>query len=229
VQVIAVTTVRVQTIVVLAALLVLLLQLPRLNDPPGLRLVGSEIDRVAEVRGGALYAELEGLGPTLVYVTGLRMHEDPTSGTAYVTRFDGTVVDNGHTSETIHVDSTTQAATLGWRPVSHLDGLVLPGNHRTRHPYEFRTLRLRKAIHEGDSVLLVVGRLEGLDLMTGRVVSDAFSDSDSCPAIPFLEYVSVPGTGEHFWALTGTVCWEDGRMPSLASVAWTAGYGGALD
>jgi hypothetical protein len=226
VQVIAVTSVRVQTIVVLAALLILLLQLPRLDDPPELRLVGSEIDRVAEVRGGALYVELEGHGPTLVYVTGLRMHEDPTTGTAYVTRLDGMTLGNGHEPEAVSVDSMSRATALGWRPVSHLDGLVLPANHRTRHPYEFRILRLRKAINNGQNVLLVVGRLEGLDLVTERVVSDAFSEKDTCPAIPFLECVSVPGTGECFWALTGTVCWEGGQEPSLASVAWTAGYGG---
>ena len=221
-------TVRVQTIVVLAALLILLLQLPRLDDPPELRLVGAEIDRVAEITGGALYAELPGRGVTLVFVSGLRMHEAP-SGTAYVTKLDGLVLENGHQPETIHVDATAQAASLGWRPVSHLDGLVLPGNQRTRHPYEFRKLRLRKAIHEGQDVLLVVGRLEGLDLVTGRVVSDDFDEHDSCPAIPFLECVSVSGSDDCFWALTGTVCWEGGRDPSLASVAWAAGYGYGVD
>ena len=223
------TTIRVQTIVVLALLLALLLQLPRLDDPPELRLVGREIDRIAEIRGGALYVELDGHGVTLVYVDELRMHEDPSSGTTYVTKLDGLVVENGHGAGTLQVDVTAEATTLGWRPVAYLDGLTLPGNLRSRHPFEFRKLRLRRAVHEGEDVLFVVGRVEGLDLVTGRVVTDAYTDLDVCPAIPFLERVSVPGTDHVFWAFTGTVCWEGGGAPSLASVGWTAGYGVAMD
>lgn len=222
-QVIALSTIRVQTIVILAALLVLLLQLPRLDDPPPLRLVGGEIDRIAQIRGGALYVELEGRGMTLVYVTGMRMHED-RSGIAYVTKLDGMILDDEYGPEALSIDTTAEAVALGWRPVSYLDGLILPGNERNRHPYEFRKLRLRKAIHEGEDVVLVVGRLEGLDLVTGRVVSEDFDEHDSCPAIPLLECVGVSGRAECYWALTGTVCWEGGRSPSLASVAWTAGY-----
>jgi len=221
-------TVRVESILVIAILLALLLQLPRLDDPPELRLVGSEIDRVAEIRGGALYADLEGRGTVLVYVTGLRMHED-TSGTVYITKLDGLVLGSAGHPEPLHIDSTAEAATLGWRTVAHLDGVVLPGSHRTRSSYEFRKLRLRKAIHDGEHVLFVIGRLEGFDLATRRVVSDVFSEKDSCPAIPFLECVDVPGSRACFWAWTGTVCWEGGRDPSLASVAWTAGYGGTAD
>lgn len=222
-SVIPVTTIRLQTVLVLAVLVVLLLQLPRLDDPAALRLVGGEIDRIAEIRGGALYAEVEGRGTVLVYVTELWMHEAP-SGTAYVTKLDGMILDEGRRLEPLHMDATARAAALGWRRIAELDGITVPGSMHNPHPHEFRKLRLRKAIHEGREVLLVVGRLEGLDLVAGKVVSEDFDEKRSCPAVPYLERVSVPGGAGTFWALTGTVCWEGGRTPSRASLAWSAGY-----
>ena len=231
--------------VVIALLVALLLQLPRLDDPPELRLVGGEITRVEDARGAALYVDMGASGIVLVYVSELLMHRDP-SGTAYVTKLDGMLVEKGREDERLHIDTTRQASALGWRPVAHLDGLVLPGNGTDRHAYELRRLRLRKAIHKGRDVLLVVGRVEGLDLVTGQVVSEDYDEEASCPAIPFLECVSVSGTpqsrgsiepgptvtsrrssasGVCFLALTGTVCWEGGRRrPSRSSLAWTAGY-----
>lgn len=240
-----VTVIRLESILVIAVLLALLLQLPRLDDPPELRLVGGEITRVEDIRGAALYVDMGTSGIVLVYVSELLMHQDP-SGTAYVTKLDGMVLEQGREHERLHIDTTGWASAFGWRPVTHLDGLVLPGNDRDRHAYEFRRLRLRKVIHKGRDVLLVVGRVEGLDLVTGQVVSEDYDEEAACPAIPFLECVSVSGAsearesieprqmvasrrssegGDCFLALTGTVCWQNGREPpSRSSLAWTAGY-----
>ncbi len=237
--------IRVETILILAVLLTLLLELPRLDDPPELRLVGGEIATVDDIKGAALYVDTGTSGIVLVYVSELRMHED-TSGVAYVTKLDGIVLTGGTEHEQFHIDTTERASALGWHPVTHLDGLVLPGNDRERHAYEFRRLRLRKAIFRGQDVLLIVGRVEGFDLVTGRVVSEDYDAQTACPAIPFLECVSVaspseglesirprrtvadgssPEVGECFWAFTGTICWRNEReSPSRSSLAWTAGY-----
>ena len=220
-------TIRVETILVLAALLMLLLQLPRLDDPAELRLVGDEITRVEDITGAALYVDTGTSGIVLVHVSELQMHEDAL-GTAYVTKLDGIVLEGDSEREQLRIDVTERASALGWLPVTHLDGLVLPGNDGGHHPYEFRRLRLRKVIHKGRNVLLVVGRVEGVDLVTGQVVSEDYDVNATCPAIPFLERVSVSNTSggsETFWALAGTVCWENGRMPAQPGLlGWTAGY-----
>lgn len=226
------STLRVETIFVVAVLLLLLLQLPRVDDPPELRLVGGEITRVQDVRGAALYVGSGDGEIDLVYVTELRMHQDP-SGTAYVTKLQGVILEDGRESGSLCIDATARASALGWRPVLDLDGLGLPGNRTGLHPYELRRLRLRKVIHEGRNVLLVVGRVEGLDLVTGRVVSADYDVKTQCPAVPLLEFAAVSGvsassgTGgeDRFLALTGTLCWRDANeAPLRSSLAWTAGY-----
>jgi hypothetical protein len=240
-----VTMIRVESILAIAILLALLLQLPRLDDPPALRLVGGEITRVEGIKGAALYVDTGTSGIVLVYVSELLMHQAP-SGTAYVTKLDGTVLGQGLEHERLHIDTTGRAAALGWRPVTHLDGLMLPGNDRDRHAYEFRRLRLRKVIHKGRDVLLIVGRVEAIDLVTGQIVSEDYDEEATCPAIPFLECVRVAGASDTresieprpmvasrrssggedcFLAFTGTMCWPHGREPpSRRSLAWTAGY-----
>jgi len=239
-----VATIRVQTILVVAALLVLLLQLPRLDDPPELRVVGSEITRTEDMGGAALYVDTGAGGIVLVFVSELRMHRDP-AGAAYVTKVDGVVLDGGSGSKRLHIDVTQEALALGWQPVMRFDGLVFPGNSRDCHAHELRRLRFRKVIHKGRDVLLVVGRVEGVDLVTGQVISEDFDEHAACPAIPLLEPVSVSsspggfdvessrriggsrstGNGEPFWALTGTVCWQSGRKAAWHSLpGWTAGH-----
>jgi len=222
-----VLTIRVETILVLAVLLVLLLQLPRLDDPLELRLVGDEIARVEDIKGAALYVDAGTSGIVLVYVSELRMHEDAL-GTAYVTKLDGTVLEADGERERLRIDVTERASALGWLPVTYLDGLVSPGNDREHHAFEFRRLRFRRVIYEGRDILFVVGRVEGLDLVTGQVVSEDYDENAACPAIPFIECVSVSNTSggsESFWALAGTVCWQDGRIPTRPGLlGWTAGY-----
>jgi len=222
-----VATIRVETILALAVLLLLLLQLPRLDDPPETRLVGGEITKVEDIKGAALYVEEETIGAALLYVSELRMHEDP-SGVAYVTRLDGTLVSQSGTLERFHTDVTARASALGWTPVTELDDLISPGSGRGRHPFEFRRLRLRKIIYEGRDILFAVGRIEGRDLATGQVVSEEYDASAACAAIPYLEPVHVidsSGNTESFWALTGTLCWRSERTLAQAGLpAWTAGY-----
>ena len=67
-----------QSILVIALLLPLLLQLPRLDDPPEVRLVGGEISRVEDIRGAALYVDMGTGGIALVFVSELLMHQDPS-------------------------------------------------------------------------------------------------------------------------------------------------------
>ena len=237
--------IRVEAIVVVAVLLLLLLQLPRVDDPATLRLVGDEITRVEDIRGACLYVDRGTSGIALLYVSELCMHEDP-SGTAYVTKLDGKVLENGRQTERLHIDATERAAVLGWRPVVHLDGLVSPGNGEECHAFSFRRLRFRKVIHRGRNVLLAVARVEGRDLVTGRTACEDYDEEVACPAIPLLEPADILGVfepegnlgtrhivtrepsseaAEGFWALTGTLCWRDGRNAlSHRSVAWTAGY-----
>ena len=229
----------------IALLLALLLQLPRLDDPPALRLVGGEIMRVEDIGGAALYVDMGTSGIAVVYVSELLMHQAP-SGMAYVTKLDGIVLEQGLEHERLHIDTTERAAALGWRPVTHLDRLVFPGNERGHHAHEFRRLRLRKVICKGRDVMLAVGRVEAIDLVTGRIVSEDYEEEAACPAIPFLECVRVAGASETpegveprpmvasrrstgvkdcFLAFTGTMCWPHGRQPpSRSSLAWTAGY-----
>ncbi len=236
-------TIRVETVLVVGLLLFLLLQLPRLDDPPDLRLVNGGIARVDEIQGAALYVDLGGGDVALVYVSELRMHADAT-GTAYVTRLDGLVVRRGGDSERIRFDASERAAVLGWRPVAWLDGLVVPGGPHNRHPHEFRQMRWRKAISRGEEVLFVMGRVEGQNLVTGGVVTGDFDANSACPAVPLLAPVDVGssfgcsmtasrsasgagGSGEKgcFWALAGAVCWQGKRELELRPlVAWTAGY-----
>jgi len=221
-----VLTMRVETIVALAVLLLLLLQIPRVDDPPDLRLVGSEILTTEDVKGAALYLETEADGVVLMYVSELRMHAD-RSGVAYVTRLDGVRYNANGAPERFLADATAQAAANGWTPVSRLDDLVSPGKTDGHAGFEFRRLRLRKAIQEGRDVLFVVGRLEGRDLLTGRVVSEEY-DAATCPAVPYLEAVDakdVTGTPGRLWALTGTLCSESGSKLSRAALpVWSAGY-----
>jgi hypothetical protein len=239
-----VNVVKLESIFVVVILVGLLLQLPRLDDPPELRLVGGEIAKVEDIEGASLYVDMGSDGIVLVHVSELRMHEDP-SGTAYVTKLVGLVATGGQPPRRLCLDATKRAEALGWRPVNELDGVVLPGNGSDRHAHEFRRLRLRRAVYEGRAVLLVASRVEGRDLVTGQVVAEDYNEGAVCPAIPFLERVNVSGVPGHcedgggrvsgapggresvdcFWALTGTICWQRDRDgPSRSSLAWTAGY-----
>ena len=221
-----VTTIKAQTIVVLFLLLALLSRLPRLDDPPEMRVVNGEIARVEEMQGAALYMDAGMDEAELVYVSRLYMHED-VSGIAYVTGLEGTVCGPDGRLVRKSIDDTERASSLGWTPVSSLDGLVSPGNGRERNAFALNRLRLRRVIHKGRDVLFAVTRVEGTDLETGRVISEDTGGDLICPAIPLLEHVAVPtssGGSERFWALTGTVCWNDGRRPTWpGSPGWTAG------
>ena len=220
--------IRLETVIVLAVLLVLLLQLPRVDDPPDLRLVGDEISSVAAIRGAALYVDRGPNGVVLAYVYALGMHRD-ASGVAYVSKLDAQIPLSGGRFEWVRIDATAEATARGWQPVTTLDGLVLPGAGGTGHPVEFRRLRLRKAVCQGQDVLFLVGRVEGRDLVSRRVIAEDFDQDVACPAVPVLQPVSASGSGDGaigpFWAWTGTVCWQGSRLPtSRASLVWTAGY-----
>ncbi len=212
--------------VILLVLGVLLLRLPRLDDPPEMRVVNGEIARVEEIQGAALYMATEANEAELVYVSHLCMQRDP-SGLAYVTELEGTIHRENGRLDRKRVDDAARASSLGWVPVHQLDGLVSPGNGRERRPFELNRLRLRRVIHKGQDVLFAVTRVEGTDLVTGRIVSEENSGDSASPAIPLLEQVTVStssGRVERFWALTGTVCWKNGRRPAWpGSPGWTAG------
>lgn len=221
-----VTKIEVQTIIVLFLLLGLLGRLPRLDDPPDMRVVNGEIVRVEDIQGAALYMSVGTDEPELVYVSRLCMHED-ASGMAYVTGLEGTVYETDGSATRRSVDDVDRASSLGWTSVSMLDGLVSPGNGRERHAFALNRLRLRRVIHKGRDVLFAVTRVEGTDLKTGRVISEDRGGDPVYPAIPLLEQVIVStssGGSERFWALTGTVCWNNGRRPTWpGSPGWTAG------
>jgi len=224
-----VNVVRLESLIVIVILVGLLLQLPRLDDPPELRLVGGEIVRVEDIEGAALYVDMGSSGTALVQVSEMRMHEDPT-GAAYVTKLDGLVLAEGGTAGRLLVDVTEQASRLGWRPVVELDGIILPGADGGRHALEVSRLRLRRAIYKGRDVLFVVSRVEGRDLVTGRVIADEYIQGAVCPAIPLLKLTDACAAAgargtESCLTLAGTVCWQNGRGPlAQGSPVWTAGY-----
>jgi hypothetical protein len=225
-----VNVMRLESILVIAILLALLLQLPRLGDAQPPTLVGGEILRIGDLEGAAVYVDIGMGGVSLVHVSRLGLHRD-SAGNAYVTRLEGTFLEAGSEYSGVRIDTTQRAEELGWRPAISLDGLLFPGPNGTREAYEFRRLRFQKLLHNG-LILLAVGSIEGVNRTTGRAISERYAPGRAvCPTLPVIQCTSVSGAsgdcrvherggwivgcrcsngGECSWTVTGTACWQGG-------------------
>ena len=231
---------RVESILVIAILLALLLQLPRADEASPPLPIGGALSRVSSLRGAAVYVDLGANEVALVNVSEIRMHRD-SGGNAYVTRLEGTHIGGGGGVRGMRIDATERAEELGWRPVSRVDDLVFPGSSG---PYELGQLRFQKLLHRG-VVLLAVGSIEGLD-PTGRMISEEYAlRRDVCPSVPVIGCTGPLGAssgrlsverggwvtgcrclqGEDcFWTVTGTVCWDVVCARGCRDTAgWSAG------
>jgi|GEM_PF-3469149 len=232
---------RVESILVIAILLALLLQLPRVDEARPPLSIGGLLSRVSSIEGAAVYVDLGANGVALVDVSEIRMHRDP-SGNTYVTLLEGDHIGGGGGVRGVRIDTTERAEELGWRPVNRMDGLVFSG---PGGEYEFGELRFQKLLHEG-VVLLAVGSIEGIDLTTGRVISEEYAPGvDVCPSVPVIGCAGAVGTrngclsverggwvtgcrclqGEDcFWTVTGTACWDAACKGSCRGTpGWSAG------
>jgi hypothetical protein len=237
------TTMRLESILVIVILLALLLQLPRLDDARPPTLVGGEILRTGDLEGAAVYVDIGTGGVSLVHVSRLGLHRD-SAGNAYVTRLEGTFLEAGSEYLGVRIDTTERAEELGWRSVISFDGLLFPGPGGMRKAYEFSRLRFQKLLHNG-LILLAIGSIEGVDRTTGRAISEKYVPGEAVyPTLPVIRCTSVSGApgdcdvserggwivgcrcsggGECSWTVAGTACWQNGREGTCRSASgWSA-------